>query len=309
MNEPSHDVLRSLREIGTLNDPVLIASFSGWGDNAGSALATVDYLIEQWDAEPIAEIDPEVFFDFTVQRPRVRLEDGERVLDWPSVKFFHAKPEGSDRDFILLAGPEPSLRWQTFSDAIGEMMQRAGVTTSITLGAQPAAVPHTRPLPVTLSASDNDFEKQFGLEVRTTSRYQGPVGIISVLNVHHREHGWRNAHLRAMAPHYLTMGPNPNVAITLVKTLDYGFGTRTPLAALEDRLHAFKDQVREAMDESPDASSYVRQLEEQYDEDRPQTPAIEEGIEGQFAPGGELPEAGELLSDLENFLKEKRDDE
>lgn len=306
MNEPNEatsGVLRPLEELGPLRDPVLLAAFSGWGDNSGSAVAALDYLVEQWGGRPIAEIAPELFFDFTVQRPRVRLDDGERVLDWPSVKFFLATPPGADRDFVLLIGPEPSLRWKTFTEAIAELMVKVGSTTSITLGAQPAAVPHTRPLPVTLSASHDDFEQQFGLEVRATSRYQGPVGIVSVVNLDHRAKQWRNAHLRAMSPHYLTMGPNPNVAITLVKAIDHGFGTSTPLGEIEERAEAFAEQVREVMEESSEAASYVRQLEEQYDEDRPVLPAFEEGEPGD----GELPATDDLLSDLENFLRERRD--
>jgi hypothetical protein len=303
-NEPAASALRPLDELGPLHNPVLLAAFSGWGDNSGSAVAAVDYLVEQWGGRAIAEIDPEPFFDFTVQRPRVRLEDGERVLDWPTVRFFVASPPGADRDFVLLTGPEPSLRWQTFTNTIAELMEAVGATTSITLGAQPAAVPHTRPLPVTISASHDDFEQQFGLEVRATSRYQGPVGIVSVVNLHHRDKQWRNAHLRAMSPHYLTMGPNPNVAITLVKAIDRGFGTSTPLRPIEERAEGYAEQVREAMDESSEAASYVRQLEEQYDEDRPAMPALDEGDGG----GGELPAAEDLLSDLENFLRERRDD-
>lgn len=307
MNEPLPEALRPLEELGPLNDPVLIAGFSGWGDNTGSAAATVEYLTTQWDATPIAEIIPELFFDFTVQRPRVRLEDGERVLDWPTLRFQRARPPGVDRDFVLLSGPEPSLRWQTFTDAIAGLMKAVGATTSITLGAQPAAVPHTRPLPVTLSASHPDFEQQFGLEIRATSRYQGPVGIVSVVNLHHRQLEWRNAHLRVMAPHYLTMGPNPNVAITLVKTIDHGFGISTPLGPLEERVDAFANQVREAMQESSEAESYVRQLEEQYDENQPQLPTFDEPTDG--PAGGELPAAADLLSDLENFLRERRQDD
>ncbi|MDP6605172.1 MAG: PAC2 family protein [Dehalococcoidia bacterium] len=307
MNEPLHEALKPLEELGPLNDPVLLASFSGWGDNMGSAAATLEYLTKQWEATPIAEIAPELFFDFTVQRPRVRLEDGERVLDWPALRFHRARPPGGERDFVLLSGPEPSLRWQTFTEAIAGLMKTVGATTSVTLGAQPAAVPHTRPLPVTLSASHPEFEQQFGLEIRATSRYQGPVGIVSVLNLHHRDMEWRNAHLRVMAPHYLTMGPNPNVATTLVKTIDHGFGVSTPLGPLEERVEAFADQVREAMQESSEAESYVTQLEEQYDENQPQLPTFD-------APAGEpgsgnLPAADDLLSDLENFLRERRQDE
>ena len=302
MNEGQHGALRPLEELRPLRDPMLIAAFSGWGDQAGSAVATIDYLVEQWDATPIAEIDPEPFFDFTVQRPRVRLEDGERVLDWPRLRFFRSQPAGSERDFVLLLGPEPSLRWRLFTEVIADLMRAVGAATSITLGAQPAAVPHTRPLPVTLSASHEDFAQQFGLENRPGSRYQGPVGIVSVVNLHHRSLKWRNAHLRAMAPHYLTMGPNPNVALTLVQTLDSGLHTSTPLGPLQERVESFAHQARQAMDESSEAEAYVRQLEEQYDANQPALPTFDEG-------GSDLPATDDLLSDLERFLRERRTDD
>jgi len=293
-----HEALRPLDEVRKLRDPVLLAAFAGWNDNGGSATAALYYLLDQWDAKPLVEIDPEPFYDFTVQRPRVRLEDGERVVDWPRNRFHVATPPGSDRDFVLLAGTEPHLRWRSFTEAIADVMGQVGSTTSITLGAQPAGVPHTRPLPVTLSASHTDFEETFGLKA-PASRYQGPTGIVGVINLHHRSLEWRNASLWAMSPHYLTLGPNPNVAISLVKTLDYGFHTATPLGLLMDQATEFEAQVRSALDQSPDAAGYVRQLEEQYDTNRP--PQIEES---RPTTKGELPATDEILDDIEQFFRE-----
>ena len=298
-----HEALKPLEELGALRDPVLIAAFTGWGDMSGSATATVDYLTEQWDARPIAEIDPEPFFDFTVQRPRVRLENDQRVIDWPRVRFYAAHPPGAERDFVLLAGVEPSLRWRTFTEVIADFMRAVGAEMSVTIGAQAAAVPHTRPIAVSLSASDPEFEELFRLKA-PESRYQGPTGIVGVMNLHHRSLKWRNASLWAMAPHYLTMGPNPNVTMTLVKALDHGFHTSTPTGPLDERAAGFADQVREAMKESSEAEAYVRQLEEQYDANQPPTPAL--GPSGADGSESELPPAADLLDDLDRFLRDRR---
>src|SRR5581483_6643533 len=108
---------------------------------------------------------------------------------------------------------------------------------------QPGAVPHTRPLPVTLSASDNDFEAQFGLKI-PTSRYEGPTGLMSVLNVRLRDLHWRNASIWALVPHYLNAGPNPNAVLSLVRAIDRGYGTSTPRAPLAERIAAFDGQVQ-----------------------------------------------------------------
>ncbi len=298
-----HESLKPLEELGPLRDPVLIAAFSGWGDVGGSAAATIEYLTDQWQAKPIAEIDPEPFFDFTVQRPRVRLEDGQRVIDWPGIRFYLAQPPGADRDFVLLAGVEPSLRWRGFTEAVADLMRTVGAKMSITIGAQPAAVPHTRPLSISLSASHPDFEQLFDLQA-PESRYQGATGITGVLNLHHRSLNWRNASLWALAPHYLTMGPNPNVVSVLVKTLDHGFHTSTPLGPLDDRLSAFSDQVAEAMGASSEAATYVRQLEEQYDANEPAGGAP--GAASAGSAESELPPAEDLIDDLDRFLRDRR---
>lgn len=295
-----HEALRLSGELRPLERPVLIAAFSGWNDNGGAATYTLDYLIDQWGAQPLADIDPEQFYDFTVQRPRVHLENDERVLEWPQNRFLLARPPGAERDFVLFTGVEPHLRWRTFNTIIEELMRAVGSSMSITLGAQPAGVPHTRPLPVNLSASHPDFEELFGLQA-PASRYQGPTGIVGVMNLHHRSLAWRNASLWALVPHYLTLGPNPNAAISLVRTLDTGFKTRTDVTPLEQQTEEFARQVGLAMDQSADAAGYVRQLEEQYDTNRPPVPrAMEE------RPAEELPATEDILSDLERFLRETR---
>ncbi|MSQ36218.1 MAG: PAC2 family protein [Dehalococcoidia bacterium] len=295
-----HERLRMLETLPPLRDPVLLVALTGWTDAAGIATSALDYLIAQWGARAIAEIDPEPFYDFTVQRPHVRLEDGQRVLDWPRNRCYLASPPGANRDILLLVGAEPHLRWRMFTDVIVELMRTVGTTTTITLGAQPAAVPHTRPLPVTLSASDAAFEEQFGLKI-PVSRYEGPTGIIGVLNVGLRALGWRNASLWALIPHYLNAGANPNAIVSLVRALDRGFGTDTPLAEIEERVAKFADQVDEAMEHTAEADAYVRTLEEQFDQ-------TAQGA-GEPAPAPtELPSSAELLGDLERFLREQRDD-
>ncbi len=295
-----HEAILPVGDLKPLRDPVLLAAFTGFTDAHGGAVAAVKYLAEQWGAQPIATIDPERFYDFTVQRPRVRLENGERVMDWPENAFFLATPPGSERDFVLFTGIEPHLRWKTFVAAFEDLLRAVDCTTSITLAAQPAAVPHTRPLPVTLSASHPEFERTFGLKA-PASRYQGPTGIVGVLNLHFRALGWKNASLWAMTPHYLTVGPNPNAAASLVDRIDHAFGTTTSRDGLQEQSVIFEEQVREVLEESNDAGAYVRQLEEQYDSER----------QGQVAPAAndaddELPSPNDLLDDLEQFLRDQR---
>ncbi|MYA20032.1 MAG: PAC2 family protein [Chloroflexi bacterium] len=295
-----HELVHPTGEVRPLRDPVLIAAFSGWNDFGGAAGAAIKHMGDQWKASDLAEIRNERLFDFTVQRPTVRLDGERRVIDWPRHRFRLASPAGSERDFVLLSGPEPHLRWRTFTEAIAELMIEVGATTSITIAAQAGAVPHTRPLPVTLSASDSDFEGQFGLRV-PQSRYEGPTGIVGAFNVDQRQRGFRNASLWAQVPHYLSAGPNPNAIAALVKVIDRGFGTSTSLARIERRIERFKEQVQQAVTESGEAESYIQMLEQQYDANAEQEAQRESGEEA------ELPSAEDLLSDLEGFLRDQRD--
>ncbi len=301
-----HPALRAHAEIDTLRDPLLLAAFHGFSDPQGAAAAAIDHFAEQWDARPLADIDPEPFYDFTVQRPRVRLEDDLRVIDWPRSRFLVASPEGAGRDVVLLCGAEPHLRWRTFAEAVAALLEAVGCTESVTLGAQPAAVPHTRPLPVTLSASDPAFEQRFGLTA-PGSRYQGQTGIVGVLNLHLRARGWRNASLWALAPHYLTIGPNPAVSLALAALVDRGYGTATGRVGLEKQLSEFDEQVEEALTQSGEAADYVRQLEEQYDANRPAGAATPETDAEAAERSSELPSSSDLLDDLESFLRQRRD--
>lgn len=291
-----HERLRLLEEPRPLRDPVFLCGFVGWTDTHGAAAGAVAHLAEQWGARPIAEIDAEPYYDFTVQRPRTRNEGMTRVLEWPANRFLLASPPGAERDFILLSGIEPHFRWRSFLDAILEVLELTGSTTSVTLGAQPGAVPHTRPAPVTLSASDDGFAAQFGLEI-PTSRYEGPTGVMSVLNLRARSLDWRNASLWAICPHYVSAGPNPHAVAALVRMIDRGYGTSTPLGAIEDQIEEFDRQLQSALDPGSDAAAYVQTLEEQYDQQRG------------HVPEEPLPPAGDILGDLERFLREQRGEE
>ena len=294
------DALKRFGEIKKLKDPLFIGSLSGFTDSTGAATTAVDHLIDVWNAQLIAEIDSEHFFDFTVQRPRVGFENGNRVINWPENKFYIASPEGAERDFILLSGVEPHLRWRQFSSLIVNFIEELGSSMSITLGAQPSGVPHTRPMPLSLSASDTSFETLFGLK-SPSSRYQGQTGIVAVLNLALRAKGWLNASLWAMVPHYINAGPNPNVAITLIELIDRSFGTSTDIISLREDAEKFEEQILSVLSASDEAGDYVRHLEQQFDSNRPPLPSPDDRAKI------ELPDAQDLLGDLEKFLKDQRE--
>ena len=164
--------------VDDLVDPILIAAFEGWNDAADAASSTVDRLIDEWDAEVVAELDPEEYYDFQITRPHIAVEpDGSRVLSWPTTRVLVARPPGASRDIVLLRGVEPNLRWRQFCEELLEIAETLGVRLVVSLGALLADTPHTRPVPVTGTVSDPELAARLGLE---QSLYEGPTGITGV---------------------------------------------------------------------------------------------------------------------------------
>jgi proteasome assembly chaperone (PAC2) family protein len=293
-----HDLLRPLAEFRPLRDPMLIAGFAGHAGATASAAAS--YLVERWNAQLVAEIDPEELFDFTVRRPFVRTENGKRVLEWPTSRLYVASPAGAPRDVVLLVGVEPHLRWRAFCDAIVSFMHEVGATASLTLGSYPAPTPHTRPVPLRLSASDEAFGRTFGLEP-TVSNYEGPAGIVGVLNAHLAK-GFRTANLSTMVPFYVGTEQHPRAMIALIEAIDHGLGTSTPLAILREQAATLDREAEQALGQSEPLRAVVQSLEQRFDGIRGATPMP-------LAPGevgSNLPSSDEVIAGLEQFLREQR---
>jgi proteasome assembly chaperone (PAC2) family protein len=275
-----------------LTRPVLIAAFRGWNDGAQAASLAAGYLAKTWQAERFAHVDPEEFFDFQATRPQVSLEGGiTRKIDWPETAFYHVRPEGLDRDVVLLLGIEPNLRWRTFTDLLVGLVRELGVEMMITLGALLADVPHTRPSPVTGSASDPDLVRQLGL---SESRYEGPTGIVGVLHDACRGAEIPSASLWVAVPHYVSLTPSPRAAVALCERLGGLLGVDIDVAELEEAAQSYEEQVSEAVASDEETAAYVEELEHRVD-------SLEE-------TSGELPSGDALAAELTRFLRE-RDEE
>ncbi len=272
----------------TLERPVLIAAFRGWNDGGQGASLAGGYLAKIWSARRFAEIDPESFFDFQATRPHVSLEEGlTRRIDWPENAFYHARPAGLDRDAVLLLGIEPNLRWRSFCDLVVGLAKELGVELVVTLGALLADVPHTRPAPVTGTASDPELVESLGLQA---SRYEGPTGIVGVLHDACRKAGLASASLWAAVPHYVSLAPSPRAAHALCERLGGLLGAELDTAELAEAAEAYSRQVSEAVSSDAETAAYVEELEQRTDslEDFP-----------------EIPSGDSIAAELTRFLRER----
>jgi len=274
-----------------LEHPVLVAAFRGWNDGAQAASLAAGYLAKTWGAERFAEIDPENFFDFQAARPHVSLEEGlTRRIDWPETVFYHARPEGLDRDVVLLLGIEPNLRWRTFTELVVGLARDLGTELLITLGALLADVPHTRSAPVTGSATDEELVERLGL---SASRYEGPTGIVGVIHDACGRSGIPSASLWAAVQHYVSLTPSPRGALALCERLGAVLGIEIEADELEEAARNYEEQVSEAVASDEETAAYVDELERRSD---------------QLDDATELPSGDSLAAELTRFLRE-RDEE
>jgi proteasome assembly chaperone (PAC2) family protein len=274
-----------------LTRPIMVAAFRGWNDGAQAASLAAGYLAKTWGAERFAEVDPENFFDFQATRPHVSLEEGlTRRIDWPETAFYHARPEGLDRDVVLLLGIEPNLRWRTFTELVVGLARDLGIELLITLGALLADVPHTRSAPVTGSASDKELVERLGL---SASRYEGPTGIVGVIHDVCGQSGIPSASLWAAVPHYVSLTPSPRGALALCERLGSVLGIEIDADELEEAARNYEEQVSEAVASDEETAAYVDELERRSD---------------QLEDATELPSGDALAAELTRFLKE-RDEE
>jgi predicted ATP-grasp superfamily ATP-dependent carboligase len=274
-----------------LERPVLIAAFRGWNDGGQGASLAGAYLARAWAGTRFADIDPEGFYDFQATRPMVSLVDGvTRQIEWPENAFFHAPLPGAGRDSILLLGIEPNLRWRTFAGLVTRLASEFGVELVITLGSLLADVPHTRPSPVTGSATDPELIDQLGL---STSRYEGPTGMVGVLHDACGQAGIASASLWAAVPHYVSLTPSPRAAKALVDRLGNLLGADVDTAELDEASEAYAHQVSQAVATDQETAAYVEELERRTDE----------LVDEEDVPSGES-----IAAELSRYLFEREND-
>jgi proteasome assembly chaperone (PAC2) family protein len=274
-----------------LREPIMVAAFAGWNDAASAATTALEAVAVGLDSEIVARIDPEEYFDFQVNRPTIRLVEGRtRRIDWPSTTVIAARVPAAERDLILLSGTEPNLRWRGFSTAVLDAAERMKVEMVVTLGALIADVAHTRPVPITGLASDEQLVERLGL---SRSHYEGPTGIVGVLHEACRRRDIPSASLWAAVPHYVAAVPNPKAALALLRRLESLTGIAVEASELEEAMERFDAQVDEAVAANPEIRELVERLESEQEET--------------LEPGADVPSGDALAREFQRFLRQRGD--
>ncbi|GGL16384.1 hypothetical protein Sme01_30660 [Sphaerisporangium melleum] len=279
-----------LEGLPELVDPVLIAAFEGWNDAGEASSGALAHLEAEWKASPLVELDPEDYYDFQVTRPVVQLGDGvTRSIVWPTTRLLVARPPGSERDVVLLRGIEPNMRWRTFCSEIVAICLELGVETAVLLGALLNDSPHTRPVPIVGSVSDPGLARSLNLEL---TRYEGPTGIVGVLQHTLGTAGIQTISLWASVPHYVAQPPNPKATLALLRRIEDLLDIPMPLGELPEEAQAWEHGVDELASQDSEVAEYVRELEERKD-------------------AADLPEASgdAIAAEFERYLRRRDNDD
>ena len=246
-----------------LRDPIMIAAFQGWNDAGEAASKALEHLMSLWPSQLIGEVESEEFYDYQVNRPQIFLDEvGERELSWPTTTVHSISVPNFSRDLLIVTGVEPSMKWRTFVGELLSLGEDLNISIVVSLGSLLADVPHTRPIPVTLSAANSALAKKFEVEM---SRYEGPTGILGALQDGCNARDIDAVSLWAAIPHYVSTPPCPKATLALLYHLEDLLDINIPEGELPDDARAWELGATQITEEDSEISEYVQALEESKD--------------------------------------------
>jgi proteasome assembly chaperone (PAC2) family protein len=285
-----------IHQIPLLRNPVMIVAFSGWNDAAEAASGALEHLLSGWREkmdevvpELIADVDSEDFYDFQVNRPQVSIDESEiRSITWPATQVFGLSVPSMNRDLVIVTGVEPSMRWKSFTGDLLDLADDLEVSLVITLGSLLADTPHSRPITVTGTSAHPSIASRLGVSV---SKYEGPTGILAIIQDGCMRRGIDAISLWAAVPHYAASSPSPKATLALINTLEEFLNISIPLGDLPDRADSWEKEVNDLAAEDTEIAEYVKALEESKD-------------------AAELPEVSgdSIAKEFERYLRRQKED-
>jgi len=273
--------LYQLAQRPELESPTAIVAFDGWVD-AGSAATTAGSLLAE-GGEVVATFDNDLLFDYRSRRPVLEIVDGRpSELTWPEIALRRRRL--GRRDLLVLTGHEPDYRWRALAEDVVALAKELGVVEWISLGAIPAAVPHTRAVPV-LGTESRTGLLRGDVTPGPVGLLRVPAALVSVLDMAVAATGIPALGYFAQIPHYVT-GPYPTAALALLEAVGAHLDGQLELAPLRVEARELRARLDAAAAADENTRSYVARLEAMADEER-------------------LPAGDDLISDIERFLRER----
>jgi hypothetical protein len=299
MSEPAKyvHIVDDVSELDVLDQgPVLIHSLEGFLDAGNAAGLATRALLAQSSGRIVASFDVDAFYDYRARRPPMtfsenRYEDYERPR--LVVRLNHDR---LGTPYLLLHGPEPDTHWEAFALAVRSVVERLRVRLTVSMGAVPMAVPHTRPVMLTNHATRPDL---LLTENIWRGRIRVPASAQALLEL--RLGGWGHAAMGFVAhiPHYVAQFDYPSASARMLESVEVVTGLEWDLSELEAAGEAKMVEIATQLEDSEEVREVVAGLEQQYDAfHRPDeaTGALP------LAEEQDLPSGEELGAQFERFL-------
>jgi proteasome assembly chaperone (PAC2) family protein len=280
--------LYRLHESPDLTDPVLVVGLDGWIDAGYAATNAVGTMLEGAGYVTVATFDADLLLDHRSRRPTMHIDDGVNTgLTWPTIEL-RAAVDIEGAEALFLVGAEPDHLWRAFSAAVIDLAHEFGTTEVVSLGAYPAAVPHTRPVRVIGTAVDAERAHRVGT---VAGRIDVPAGVHAAIEAAADESGLPSLSLWAQVPHYSAAMPYQEASLALIEALGTHALLNFPKGTLADDARNARARLDELVGNNAEHQAMVAQLEHQYE--------TSEGIRGP------LPTGDDLAAELEQFLRDQ----
>jgi predicted ATP-grasp superfamily ATP-dependent carboligase len=268
----------------------MVICLEGWIDAGLAASTAVNHLLTAMPHEVVATFDPEELIDYRARRPTLRIVNGvDEELRWPELQL-RAATNRTGRTVLILAGPEPDMRWKRFSAEVVGLASRLQVEKVVGLGAFPAPVPHTRPVRLVGTSTTAELAAAVGF---LPAGIEVPSGAQGALEVAFGQASIPAVGLWARVPHYVAAMPYPAASAALLDGLARLAEIEIDTSSLQAAGAATAQQIAGLIAGSEEHTALVRQLEEQHDSEVP-TGAPE------FT---DIPSGDEIAAELERFLR------
>jgi proteasome assembly chaperone (PAC2) family protein len=296
-----------------LRAPQALVAFGGWVDAGSGGTGGVRHLIGSLKARKLAETDSEEFYCFTDTRPLVSIVGAtERAVHWPHGEFHGATLEHTS-DLVLFVAPEPNLKWRTFASVMLDGMQRFGVQSIVCIGSIFGAVPHRGDVRMTGWANDDPLREALVRNNVAFTNYTGPTGFVTVLLAEAEARGMPAVAVYGFAPNYIQGVPNPRVSHALLQTFAGISGIPLQLSDLDRAGRALARQVDRLLQDQPQLREQVERMLSLMNVSEPLLEADEPPDSGAAEdppnPNVELPSPQAVVTELEEFLKQLRQQE
>jgi hypothetical protein len=297
------DILHPLGDVDDVaTDPVLVIAFDGWTDAGAAGSAAADVLLSLYEYTPLLAADPDELYDYRDRRPALVIDRGQLgEPQWPELLIHHVVPP-TGPDLLLVVGGEPDLRWRTLGRDLVEVAKAVGARRYVGLGGVPGPVPHTRPVQIISTSSDQDLLARFG---RPHEQVIVPASCQVVLEALLRSAGLTTLGLWARLPHYVATA-YPAATRALLERFSAFTGTPVDVTGLDAAIATQQQQLDEAASASDEITEHIRSLEGMYDamlEAERQQSTIEGSDPFAGLAGDRVPSADEIAAEVERFLR------